>query len=767
MAKKGRIRRNSYFNTLFWPNILIIAVVISVLFCTFYIMLSNNIRNEIIAYNMQYVEHSRANFESRLKECRNIAAQISNNSKLRYTNMKKPYGSIEGINELIKYMAGNSFFSDLFILYKDDELLYSAYGTTLFDVVLRDKYHLSEEDITAFRDYVRSGRNLTKFFGFYSSDSWIDNNAPEVLFYISPILVDGSFQNGISIFVIDKKTACTEMNSENYSFGGYSFIIDDNHILVASDSNGNVCNAGIFYPSVLQTINGYSVMILEGKEYSVLMSQSDTSTLQYVTAVQSNLLLSRVISIRTIIISVSVSVLLLGIILAYWIASHTYRPIDVLNQMIKDNRLESIDNNSNEIENIRHAVQHTLTANQSLIDKLEYEKEQLRGYLLMMLLKTSTNSTEYISKLANEAEMDLHGPLFAVLAIGIDDENVSRYNNLCMDFIISEYSGKGIGYAIEMMNEGVIAIVVNLDENGEREIPLHISEQIKSLYLERFGINIRIGIGKPYKEIIHICNSFAEALIAVTYKSDSELDPSSFFSDLITVNCINPISSLDSAFITSLIMQGNYELVKKSLADSVFAVRQKSSDNSSTRFYCYRILDSVMKATDFSETAAADQESLKSIAGLFTKAMNCPDLESFEEIILKLAYEICELNNREIDLKEEKFKSHVINFIESEFRNPNFSLESLTEKFGFSVYYWSRFFKEKIKCLFSDYLWSLRSSEAKKLLKETDLSVKDIVSSVGYFDTTAFIRRFKSCEGITPGQYRKIYRNGAADTVKP
>lgn len=41
MAKKGRIRRNSYFNTLFWPNILIIAVVISVLFCTFYIMLSN------------------------------------------------------------------------------------------------------------------------------------------------------------------------------------------------------------------------------------------------------------------------------------------------------------------------------------------------------------------------------------------------------------------------------------------------------------------------------------------------------------------------------------------------------------------------------------------------------------------------------------------------------------------------------------------------------------------------------------------------------
>mgnify|MGYP005768301569 CR=1 FL=1 len=53
MAKKGRIRRNSYFNTLFWPNILIIVVVISVLFCTFYIMLSNNIRNEIIAYNMQ------------------------------------------------------------------------------------------------------------------------------------------------------------------------------------------------------------------------------------------------------------------------------------------------------------------------------------------------------------------------------------------------------------------------------------------------------------------------------------------------------------------------------------------------------------------------------------------------------------------------------------------------------------------------------------------------------------------------------------------
>lgn len=57
----------------------------------------------------------------------------------------------------------------------------------------------------------------------------------------------------------------------------------------------------------------------------------------------------------------------------------------------------------------------------------------------------------------------------------------------------------------------------------------------------------------------------------------------------------------------------------------------------------------------------------------------------------------------------------------------------------------------------SDYLTLLRIERAKELLRETDLSVKEISGAVGYFDVPGFVRRFKKYIGTTPAQYRKNY----------
>lgn len=45
--------------------------------------------------------------------------------------------------------------------------------------------------------------------------------------------------------------------------------------------------------------------------------------------------------------------------------------------------------------------------------------------------------------------------------------------------------------------------------------------------------------------------------------------------------------------------------------------------------------------------------------------------------------------------------------------------------------------------------------QAKKMLKETDLLIKEISLAVGYEDDHVFMRRFKKYTGKTPGQYRK------------
>ena len=92
----------------------------------------------------------------------------------------------------------------------------------------------------------------------------------------------------------------------------------------------------------------------------------------------------------------------------------------------------------------------------------------------------------------------------------------------------------------------------------------------------------------------------------------------------------------------------------------------------------------------------------------------------------------------------------------------SFSLDSLADEFGSTAAYWGRFAREKLGVSFLDLVWQLRLNRAKELLRETDRPVKEIVEQVGYLDARSFIRKFKSSEGLTPGQYRSMAQGNRA-----
>jgi transcriptional regulator GlxA family with amidase domain len=54
-----------------------------------------------------------------------------------------------------------------------------------------------------------------------------------------------------------------------------------------------------------------------------------------------------------------------------------------------------------------------------------------------------------------------------------------------------------------------------------------------------------------------------------------------------------------------------------------------------------------------------------------------------------------------------------------------------------------------------EYLMQVRMKHACDLLKETDLPIKMIASSVGYENALTFSKIFKHKEGVSPLDYRK------------
>lgn len=85
------------------------------------------------------------------------------------------------------------------------------------------------------------------------------------------------------------------------------------------------------------------------------------------------------------------------------------------------------------------------------------------------------------------------------------------------------------------------------------------------------------------------------------------------------------------------------------------------------------------------------------------------------------------------------------------------NLDRVAQKFFINKYYLSHQFKEIIGYGFKKYIQLIRINKAKILLQNTNLSVNEICSKIGYDNINYFIRLFKEKEELTPYQYHKMY----------
>jgi transcriptional regulator GlxA family with amidase domain len=88
--------------------------------------------------------------------------------------------------------------------------------------------------------------------------------------------------------------------------------------------------------------------------------------------------------------------------------------------------------------------------------------------------------------------------------------------------------------------------------------------------------------------------------------------------------------------------------------------------------------------------------------------------------------------------------------------NPSrtFSLGQMAQSVNLSPPYFCYLFKSITGVPPAKYLKTLRMQQAATLLTTTFLSVKEIVSRVGFSDESHFVRDFKRLYGVTPSEYR-------------
>lgn len=141
-------------------------------------------------------------------------------------------------------------------------------------------------------------------------------------------------------------------------------------------------------------------------------------------------------------------------------------------------------------------------------------------------------------------------------------------------------------------------------------------------------------------------------------------------------------------------------------------------------------------------------------SSLLDTLYTCSDLTGLKHCANQIFTQLIQLSEQPIPLRERDQK--IINYIRTNFTDPNLNLNSVADTFHLSPSYCGQLIRRCIGYGASDYIQQLRVELAKQKLANTTLPLKEIAEIVGFGSSLNLIRAFKRQEGITPSAYREL-----------
>lgn len=138
------------------------------------------------------------------------------------------------------------------------------------------------------------------------------------------------------------------------------------------------------------------------------------------------------------------------------------------------------------------------------------------------------------------------------------------------------------------------------------------------------------------------------------------------------------------------------------------------------------------------------------------------DMMIYEKIIgiLALIMHDCEKHESEIaNAPKAQLLKDIKSYLDEHFRE-KITLDDLSGLFFIDKYYLTRRFKQQYGCTVNAYLQQKKITHAKHLLRFFDKSIEEVGIECGLEDPNYFARLFKKIEGMSPGEFRRSWKNG-------
>jgi two-component system response regulator YesN len=454
---------------------------------------------------------------------------------------------------------------------------------------------------------------------------------------------------------------------------------------------------------------------------------------------------------KSVLLALMGALVLLCVLLAVLMAFYNYRPI---RNLVWDLTGEDPDIASgDELGSIRAAFTRSQARNEQLLNRMTTQLDIARDQFLLRLVQGKVKTPEELKYYMSCLELPLEGDMLLCM-VGMVPQVADR--RLTVERILEEgkrRSEEARFWVTEAGFENYALCICRLDGASAD------SRQAAACAVQEFYRTVGIagviwGVGLPVASALKLHESYLQAVAVVQNALLGESQSIFYYyeSTMEKENSPHDVSlpSMEQSLLIESIRHGDAEMALDSFNKIVEQINQTAASFLITQMLCFEVLNVIIKV--FRQIHLSANFSQYSVTDTFR---SLPEFQRQVAVVLEAGCtEVAE--RREAD--DTQIRTGTLQFIQQHFCESGLSLDMVSDALHISKARINAILKEDLGLSFSQYVTILRLGYVKKQLVQTPDKIQDIVTSAGYIDVSNFVRKFKNLEGITPGQYRQLYK---------
>lgn len=752
---------------------ILIMIIIIAINSLVYINTISEIENETDKAYMASLKQMQQSIDNILFNIENMSAKISLDSRISsLIRVEQPLSEVdtlkiaEAIDDLKKYQVANSFIKDIYIYMKNGDYIISSTAKYEPEVYFGFYYKDSEIQYKSWLELIKD-----KHFQEYlmlPGNNISNKNSNTIIFMHSISRVQRNSNDAVLAIEIDMNAIRNSMESLQWISHSKTIIQDQNNNFVSTKDIE--LPQELFFNNLDKSQDSFKYNINNENSIVSYMGSGITDW-KYVTIIPASIFLERVKYSYNIFFFFILSCIIIGGLLAYYLAKRNYLPVGKIIGIINKSGTER-ERTSNEYEFIEKSINDIIHDKDKIYDKLNQQNDILKNNFLSKLMKGRLDQAIDTESILSEYDIKLDGKYFGVILLYIED-----FTNLYLDmkememisgetidtvyFIIRKVFSERLGQKgrcyTSIIND-IPACLINLDTD-DSAAKHELYESIKSAKdtLEnQYRIILSISTSNLHSSLRDVPQAYQEALEVMEYKLLDGINRIITYDEVYMQNKnykeLNNHNTKEQQF-RNCISAGDYKSAKVVLSEMFRSYFNKNSVSiQMVKCRMFGLINVILNTMAEFNTATDNKymEDMNMINILF-KCKTTNELESNMLYILDRMDSY--FDNKKTDIQNGIIKD-MFEYINENISSEDLCVSMIAEKYNMSIIALSKFFKKHTSKGMLDYINQLRVDKATELLKDEKLGINEIGKKVGFYNGATFIRVFKKYQGTTPGKYR-------------